>query len=394
MDAVWSLKLDNEGERLVLLALADNANDEGTHCFPSQRRIAWKTGLTVKSVSAIIARLEKKGLVEILNKGNQHRPTNYALHFEKGIQKETFVPSSWAGDKVKSTQTEVQLNSVTGELHFGESEMHPEGSELHLHESELHLDATKTKLNCGQQTTSASQPSVYPSGYQSGETHDPAKTAAAAPDAPGASAKAVEKSAVKEDVKNEPAFPATLPYWMQSTKGLPGVVFAVPQLKKFDGPHPRAIFRIGDVTVKVWEKRLITKLEATHGKLLAVWGKWTEYKGQKEFVVTAISRQSAEDIAAIIEARSASLQTEPAVKADKPQPVPASILSENHPDVIANVVHMRKFPHTREDLEAIVKDKLMSPVVQMSARILLAEMPAKTKPPAPSCTDYIEECPF
>lgn len=99
IEKVWGLKLNNEGERLVLLALADNANDEGTHCFPSQRRIAWKTDLSVSAVKAIINRLEIKGLVETLNKGNQHRPTNYALHLEKGEIKEAFVPSSWGGDR-------------------------------------------------------------------------------------------------------------------------------------------------------------------------------------------------------------------------------------------------------------------------------------------------------
>lgn len=104
IEQVWGLKLKNEGERLVLLALADNANDEGTHCFPSQRRIAWKTDLSVKAVSAIIERLEHQGLVETLNKGNQHRPTNYVLHLEAGEKKGAFVPSAWGGDRNKPTK--------------------------------------------------------------------------------------------------------------------------------------------------------------------------------------------------------------------------------------------------------------------------------------------------
>lgn len=203
IDAVWSLKLDNEGELLVLLALADNANDEGTHCFPSQRRIAWKTDLTVKSVSAIIARLEKKGLVETLNKGNQHQPTNYALHLEKGIRKEAFISSPWAGDKVKSTPTEVQVNSVKAEDYVGGSEMHAKESELHLHDGELHVDATKTKLNPEQQTTCAAQPSGYPSG----ESHDPVKpvTVAAALAAGGHRQRREKKRLVRKRSKTIPS---------------------------------------------------------------------------------------------------------------------------------------------------------------------------------------------
>jgi len=373
IDAVWSLKLDNEGELLVLLALADNANDEGAHCFPSQRRIAWKTDLTVKSVSAIIARLEKKGLVETLNKGNQHRPTNYALHLEKGIQKEAFIASPWAGDKVESTPTEVQVNSVKAEVHVGGSEMHAKESELHLHDSELHVDASKTNLNCGQQTTSTTQPPGYPSG----ETHDPAKTAAAAPDAPGASAKAVEKAAGKDDKKEHP-FPVPLPHWMTSTRGnVPGVVFQVPKLRKFEDAHPRAIFRIGDVQAKVWGNSAIAKLEAAEGKLLVVIGRWEKFKGRSEFVVTAVARQSAEEIAADIRRE----------KSDSPKTEPARIpMDENHPDVKRHIEYWEKHGMSPMRIAAVVREheKELTPDLREAVRIYVARMPSAPAPIVPS----------
>jgi hypothetical protein len=104
MDRVWSLDLRNEGEYLVLLALADNANDEGTQCYPSQRRIAWKTGMSVRGVQAVLARLIKKGLVEILAKGNQYSPTQFALHLDKGLQKQKFISSAKGGDRNNPTK--------------------------------------------------------------------------------------------------------------------------------------------------------------------------------------------------------------------------------------------------------------------------------------------------
>jgi hypothetical protein len=104
IDQVWSLDLKNEGEYLVLLALADNANDEGTQCYPSQRRITWKTGMSVRGVQAVLARLIKKGLVEILAKGNQYSPTQFALHLDKGLQKQEFISSAKGGDRNNPTE--------------------------------------------------------------------------------------------------------------------------------------------------------------------------------------------------------------------------------------------------------------------------------------------------
>ncbi len=187
IEQVWNLKLRNEGERLVLLALADNANDEGTHCFPSQRRIAWKTEYSVPAVSAIIKRLEKKGLVEVLNKGNQHRPTNYALHLEKGATKEAFVPSSWGGDRNDPTkyasgkslereqafrQSPKNANPVDGEVRSGRSSSEPrlERCEVNPDTGELHLDASE--LQPGLHDPSV-QPSVQPSVEPPAELSSP-----------------------------------------------------------------------------------------------------------------------------------------------------------------------------------------------------------------------------
>lgn len=129
---VWNLDLKNEGEYLVLLALADYANDEGTHCYPSQRRIAWKAGMSVRGVQAVLARLIQKGLVEILDKGNQYSPTQFALHLDKGQQKPEFIPSAWGGDRNKPTEyakgeaaiREAAFRAGTGEHahHAGTSE--------------------------------------------------------------------------------------------------------------------------------------------------------------------------------------------------------------------------------------------------------------------------------
>lgn len=79
MTAVWQLKL-NHTDKLVLLALADNASDEGI-CWPSITTLAKKTCLSVRGVQAAIARLnnEKYLKVTFRKKSNRDNQSNLYL---------------------------------------------------------------------------------------------------------------------------------------------------------------------------------------------------------------------------------------------------------------------------------------------------------------------------
>lgn len=59
MTAVWSVQLPHT-DKLVLLALADNANDEGT-CWPSINTLRGKCGMDERTVRRVIDRLEAAG---------------------------------------------------------------------------------------------------------------------------------------------------------------------------------------------------------------------------------------------------------------------------------------------------------------------------------------------
>lgn len=63
MTLVWDLPLGNSGKKLVALALADNANDEG-ECYPSLSTIARKTDLDERTVRRAIRSLEEDGLLQ------------------------------------------------------------------------------------------------------------------------------------------------------------------------------------------------------------------------------------------------------------------------------------------------------------------------------------------
>ena len=76
MTAAWALDLPT-GEKIVLLSLADNANDSG-HCWPSMVTIAKRAGMTTRGAQLIVQRLEAAGHLhreQVIGKG-----CNYFIH--------------------------------------------------------------------------------------------------------------------------------------------------------------------------------------------------------------------------------------------------------------------------------------------------------------------------
>lgn len=62
MSLVWKSRIDGARKRLVLLALADAANDEGA-CWPSVETIGRKAGCAVSTARGILAELEAEGIL-------------------------------------------------------------------------------------------------------------------------------------------------------------------------------------------------------------------------------------------------------------------------------------------------------------------------------------------
>ncbi|WP_311419198.1 helix-turn-helix domain-containing protein [Haemophilus parahaemolyticus] len=81
------LKVGNPTRKLVLLKLADNANDKG-ECFPSYQHIADHCEVSRRSVISHIDVLIKMGLVEKKLRKNQDGSSSnlYILHLEKGSE--------------------------------------------------------------------------------------------------------------------------------------------------------------------------------------------------------------------------------------------------------------------------------------------------------------------
>lgn len=77
MSQVWELDLP-PGEKLVLLALADQANDEGRQCWPSVDTIAGRSGQGERTVRRALKDLETKG--HLTRSHREGTSTQYHVH--------------------------------------------------------------------------------------------------------------------------------------------------------------------------------------------------------------------------------------------------------------------------------------------------------------------------
>lgn len=88
MTLVWALELA-DSEKLVLLALADCANDEG-HCWPSMASLAKKCSKSDRTVQSAIKKLEDAG--HLTRREVTGRGCNYTIHPRKDFTPEAASP--------------------------------------------------------------------------------------------------------------------------------------------------------------------------------------------------------------------------------------------------------------------------------------------------------------
>ena len=79
MTWVWDHSTVGGTERLVLLALADCANDEGRECWPSIATLARKCRVDERTVQRVIRRLAERGHLLILPSSGGRAANRYAV---------------------------------------------------------------------------------------------------------------------------------------------------------------------------------------------------------------------------------------------------------------------------------------------------------------------------
>lgn len=100
MSQVWELDLPSN-EKMILLALADHANDQGI-CAPSFSRIAWKCGISKDTVKRAVKSFRETGLISKLSEaGGPGRPAVWKVCPSKGCMLHPFVSDLQRGKAVE-----------------------------------------------------------------------------------------------------------------------------------------------------------------------------------------------------------------------------------------------------------------------------------------------------
>ena len=85
MTSVWKFAPYREGTLLVLLAMADWADDEGGRIFPRVATLATKARLSTRATQSALRRLEKDGVIECIRRANGQpgRANDYRINLER-----------------------------------------------------------------------------------------------------------------------------------------------------------------------------------------------------------------------------------------------------------------------------------------------------------------------
>jgi hypothetical protein len=132
MSAVWELDLP-QNQKLVLLAFADHADDDGV-CYPSVGRVAWKTGVSERQVQRIVKKLRAAGLVVLLRnaQGGRGNAAVYQVQPQKGVKLSPFAGMGDMGDILSESKgCHLEQERVTSGDKKGDIAMSPESSENH-----------------------------------------------------------------------------------------------------------------------------------------------------------------------------------------------------------------------------------------------------------------------
>jgi len=127
---IWSNYPEIKGsQKLVLLALAEFANEDNNECWPSIARLSEMTGLKDRQVQNILRELKEDGYIEIeVNHGRKN--TNvYRLTMKEKVQSSAPFNESEkvqsSDKKVQSSTEKVQSSDIKGALGYTRSVIEP-----------------------------------------------------------------------------------------------------------------------------------------------------------------------------------------------------------------------------------------------------------------------------
>ena len=94
MNRVWANSVNKGSVLLLLLAVADYAQDDGTGCFAGVETLAAKTRMSARNVQYLIEKAEKSGELSVDRRASKYGTNEYTLH----IGHANFAPPTSGGD--------------------------------------------------------------------------------------------------------------------------------------------------------------------------------------------------------------------------------------------------------------------------------------------------------
>lgn len=83
MTAIWDCNAYEGGTLLVLLAMADWAQDDGSRVFPTMETLAAKARLSVRGAQNCVARLKRDGVILEVNPARRGKATEYKIVLDR-----------------------------------------------------------------------------------------------------------------------------------------------------------------------------------------------------------------------------------------------------------------------------------------------------------------------
>ena len=111
MAGVWETAPVRSGELLVLLALADHANDSGT-CFPSVARLAERARLSLRQTQRVLRHLEQTGLINRQPHGGRRGTDLFTVRTPDILTSPQATPTTASGD-IHDAQGSCQMSPGT-----------------------------------------------------------------------------------------------------------------------------------------------------------------------------------------------------------------------------------------------------------------------------------------
>ncbi len=127
---IWAARVAPAQRKLVLMALANYSNADGSHIFPAVATVADICCLGINATRCHIHELTKKNLITIVKQATQHWPTVYALN----LQAIAALPKCAARSKpsspvVVNTESTSSPDLVIQHSNFSVPDLHKKGAD-------------------------------------------------------------------------------------------------------------------------------------------------------------------------------------------------------------------------------------------------------------------------